>query len=123
MKRCFVHYFILFPLFFAYAMGGIDPSEGAKAAEDFEDIVFSSVPKSKQYISYFDVDMSDGHLMVYVKASMLFVDKKKQNEVYRAYLNLWRQTKYVKQKGYGRWIEVLYFDESTAEDRTIKIVK
>ena len=81
--------------------------EAIKAAEDFEAAVFSSVPKASKFISYFDIDIADGHLMLWAKDILLQTRTKTQDQIYETLLDMWRGTKYVKVKKYAGWIEVL----------------
>jgi len=60
--------------------------EALIAAEDFESAVFSSVPKSKQFISYFDIDIADGHMMLIAQDNLLRASQKVQHEIYQPFL-------------------------------------
>ena len=97
--------------------------EAEQAAESYESVIFSQIPKARPYISYFDIDTEDGHLLVWIKKSMLAVDKNKQTEIYRGFLDIWKQTKWVKQNIYANNLEVLYLNTETGETRTIRVVK
>lgn len=111
---------LLLPLFLGNAQGSYtnNSDEALKAAEDFETAVFSSIPKAKKFISYFDIDSEDGHLMVVTKNALLRADEKSQNEVYKTLRDMWRRTIYVRRKKYAGWVEIL-----SPEGKTILRVK
>ena len=97
------------PFYLTYGQGHYakNSDEAMKAAQDFESAVFSSVPKSKQFISYFDIDIADGHMMLIAQDNLLSASQKVQHEIYSTLLDMWRRTKYVRIKKYAGWIEVL----------------
>jgi hypothetical protein len=97
--------------------------EAEEAASSYETTIFSLIPRAKPYISYFDIDTDDGHLLVWIEKTMLSVEKRKQTEIYRNLLDVWKLTKWVKQKHYAGYLEVLYLDSSTGKTRTIRFVR
>jgi hypothetical protein len=58
---------------------------------------------------------------VYVKEPFLNIENKSQIQIiYAAIIDLWKSTNLVKEKHYGDWGEVRYFDISTGETMIIK---
>lgn len=96
--------------------------EAIKAAEDFETLLFLGSDRSNLF-SFCDISTKDGHLVVWIKERMLTIDKNKQNDAFKSILTLWRDTKYVREKGYGNWIEIKFHDINSGEITTIKTVK
>ena len=100
----------------------IDLDEAGKAAENFETLLFSS-DGTKNLISFVDVSMRDGHLILWIKKGMLRLKEKTSNDLYQSILNIWKDTKFVREKNYGGWMEVKYNDYMNGKISTIKKVK
>jgi hypothetical protein len=90
---------------------GFYSMEAIKAAKDLEKLLFLANPQAKNLISYIDVSPKDGHLLVNVKGAMLTVSKPQQEAVYNSITDIWNDTKYVREKNYGNWIEVKYWND------------
>jgi hypothetical protein len=88
-----------------------DLKEATKAVRDFAKLFFNENPNSKNLITHFDISGNDGHLVVNVKDAVFIINKSQQEEVYNSITRLWNGTKYVREKSYGNWIEVKYFDD------------
>ncbi len=97
--------------------------DGAKAAKDFEDLLFSADPQAKNFISFIDISAKDGHLIVWIKDSMLKVDKKQQSDVFKSILKMWCDSKFVEEIKYAGWAEINYHNIMTGEIKTIKRIK
>lgn len=95
-------------------------NEALKGVKNFEKLSFLSSPQLKNLISFFDISLRDGHLIVMVKQPFLNMDKKSQKKIYAAIIDLWKSTNLVKEKHYGDWAEVNYLDISTGETKIIK---
>ena len=78
--------------------------------KNFEKLSFIASPQLKNLISFFDISYSDGHLVMNVKQPFLNMEKKSQKKIYNAIIDLWKSTNLVKEKHYGDWAEVKYFD-------------
>jgi len=97
-----------------------DSNEGLKGVENFEKLSFRLSPQLKNLISYFDISYRDGHLIVNIKQPFLNMEKTSQKKIYNAIIDLWKSTNLVKEKHYGDWGEVKYFDIPTGETKIIK---
>jgi hypothetical protein len=98
-------------------------AEGIKAAEDFEDAIFSTVPMSRGYIDFFDIDGDDGHLMIFVKRQAYIIDRTARFEIYTTILKRWRRTEWAQKHQRGRWAEILVSDPVSGETKTIRKIK
>jgi len=97
--------------------------EMEKAAKNMEKLIFASYPYSKKFVSFLDISIKDGHLIMWINANMHKVNKSTRNEFYRNILDIWRGTKYVMEKHYGSWLEVKYNDYMDGKIGTLKTVK
>ena len=97
--------------------------EALKLALDFEKLLFTAAPNSKDFISFIDISTIDGHLVIWVKEKIFSLEKNSQNAVYGSIIKLWRGTKYVRNKNYGNWAEIKFNDYMKGKIGTIKTIK
>ena len=103
-------------------MGFEEDAEKVVAAEGFEKILFMAAPFAKKLIDFIDV-ASDGHLIVNVKASFLDLKNDHRDKVCNAILKLWRDTKYVREQGWGNWATVKYWDTKRLKEISMEFGK
>ncbi len=113
MKKYFLVFLIL--ILFTPPVFAINLNEAIKAAEDIEKIIFAANSNMRSYISYVDTHYKDGHLIINVKKPMMMADNSIRNDIFNAILDLWKKTKYVREKGYAGWVEGKFFDTQTLE--------
>lgn len=101
----------------------VEWDEMEQAANNMEKFLFASSPYSKNLISFFDISIKDGHLIMWIKGNMLKVNENTRDKLYRNILDIWRGTKYVRERHYGSWLQVKYDDYMKGKIGTLKTVK
>ena len=77
-----------------------------EVAKLFEKLLFLSSHDAKRFILFVDIHQDDGHLMLYCRDRMFLSSEESQNEVYSTILQLWKDSKYVREQNYAGWMEV-----------------
>lgn len=84
-----------------------DREKAAKAAEAFEGLMFSTTPSAKSVLSFVDISMRDGHLLVYFKALFSEQDPALKQSIQASIETVWRDTKYVREMGWPARVEFI----------------
>jgi len=100
-----------------------DINQKAKIAENFETLVFLLTPKLKNFISFFDLNSKNCHLMVYIKETLFKSKKSDQNSIYNAIQKLWKETKHVREENFSQSVDVRFFDFKTAKEHKVVFLK
>jgi hypothetical protein len=98
-------------------------AEGAKAAEDFEDAIMSTVPLARSHVDYIDIDGDDGHLMIFAHRMQYLDEQTTRPRVYATILNRWRRTEWAQKHPHGRWAEILVSDPASGEMKTMREIR
>ena len=98
-------------------------SRKGKAVENFEKLVFLSAPNLKPFISYFDIDIKDCHLMVWIKDPMMKAAASDQETIYKAIQKLWGETRYVRTDYWSNSVEIKYFNFNTLKETMVKFLQ